>query len=361
MSDTGHRLENLVVHGLRNLERIQIKPQPGVNIVYGANGVGKTSLLEAVFLLGRPRSFRSGQMRDLVRNGSPGFSVYSDLVTSNRRRRLAVGFERNELDRRLDGETISAGEAARVFPVVVFEPSMHGWLEESPDYRRTLLDWYLFHVEPSFFGLWQRYRRILKQRNAALRNGSKDAFLWDEALVEHSCKLEHVRAKAIQELVPVFQSEIAELAPSLQGAAPLYKAGAEFDSDSLLRRLRSVRDRELQLKSTQLGCHRFDWRFEDEGGSLRRRASRGQQKLLLLALMMSQAKSIKIGSGLAPLVLLDDFTSELDREHQGRALTSLETISAQVFVSTLDLDALEPSWMDSAELFHVEHGRITKT
>ena len=354
-------INSLSVNGLRNLRNIRWQPGAGINVVHGSNGAGKTSLLEAIYLLGRPRSFRGGQMRDVCERGNASFSVFSELTSGSRKRRLGVGFESGEIQRRLDGESVSAGEAARLFPVIVFEPGMHGWLEESPDYRRALLDWYLFHVEPSFLGLWQRYRRILRQRNAALRNASQEAFLWDEALVEHSCQLDALRSRSLAAISESFKAETALLAPGLTDVVPVYKPGAEDSPPTLMDKLRQVRDRELQMKSTQVGCHRFDWRFDDTQGSLRRRASRGQQKLLLLAMVLTQAKSIKICSGLAPVLLLDDFSSELDRDHQRRAFQSMHGLRGQVFLSTLDPEALESSWLDSADVFHVEHGKLMQS
>lgn len=358
ISQTAAFVSSLSVDGLRNLRNIRWRPGAGINVIHGSNAAGKTSLLEAVYLLGRPRSFRAGQMRELCERGTGAFSIFSELISGTRKRRLGVGWNAGNVERRLDGEAVSAGEAARLFPVIVFEPAMHGWLEESPDYRRALLDWYLFHVEPSFLGLWQRYRRILRQRNAALRTSPTEASLWDEALVEHSCQLDSLRGRCLAAIKGAFMAETAQLSPDLSDVSPVYKPGAETEPNELLDRLRKSRDREIQMKSTQVGCHRFDWRFDDSQGTLRRRASRGQQKLLLLAMVLTQAKSIKICSGLAPVLLLDDFSSELDRDHQRRAFQSMHDLRGQVFLSTLDPGALESSWLTQADVFHVEHGKL---
>src|SRR5262249_33040360 len=137
------------------------------------NGAGKTSLLEAIFLLGRGRSFRTRQLRRLVARGSSEFAVFGEVSTESAVRRVGVAWSQGRLEKRIDGESAPGTAAlAALFPVHVLDPSSHELVQGTPSERRRFLDWGVFHVEHAYLETWRRYRRLLSQRNAALKAGA---------------------------------------------------------------------------------------------------------------------------------------------------------------------------------------------
>jgi DNA replication and repair protein RecF len=351
-------IERLKIERFRNLDRAEIRPGPGVNLLLGANAAGKSSLLESLFLLGRPKSFRGGVSRDWLQKGAKAFSIFAQCRSGSRERHIGVGWDGEGVKRRLDGAVANTAELARLVPVTVFEPGMHGWLEDSPDYRRALWDWYMFHVEPNFLGTWQRYRRILQQRNAALRTRGSLAENWDESFIAHSLLLDQMRQERILRFSPVFDCLLKNLSGELENIELNFRPGGELTEEALRKKLAEQSIRERELGSTQTGAHRFDWRFSDGVGLVKRRVSRGQQKLLLLAFVLSQAKCIKMASGLEPVFLLDDFASELDGDHQSRALSLIESMGSQVFVTALSEESVPDEIKARSVMFHVEHGDV---
>ena len=164
----------LTVAGLRRFEQVSLTPDPGLNLITGDNGAGKTSLLEALHLMAYGRSFR-GRVRDgLVRTGADAVEVFVEWEegAAIRPRRAGLRHNGQAWTGRLDGETVGQlGELCAALAVVSFEPGSHALVTGGGEPRRRFVDWGLFHVEHNFLGLWRRYARALKQRNALLKSG----------------------------------------------------------------------------------------------------------------------------------------------------------------------------------------------
>ncbi|MBS0389274.1 MAG: DNA replication/repair protein RecF, partial [Proteobacteria bacterium] len=173
----------LEVEGLRCLTKTRLELHPHVNLVTGANGAGKTSLLEAIYLLGRGRSFRTRLTERLIAHEARSLHVFGQTDDPNYPA-LGFGFDRQEgLRARVAGRDVkSLAELTVAFPVQVVDPGIHRLVEEGPAYRRRWLDWGVFHVEPGFVGAWTDYARNLKQRNAALKLRG-DPSPWEPELV----------------------------------------------------------------------------------------------------------------------------------------------------------------------------------
>ena len=145
----------------------------GNNLIFGANASGKTSILEAVGYLGRGRSFRGANTRDLVRHGSDEFLVVGKANTGTRTVSIGVRNSRSGLEVHADGEKRSSAAAlAEALPLQIIDPDIHDLVAGGPENRRRYIDWMAFHVEHGYLETWRRFRRALKQRNAALRAGT---------------------------------------------------------------------------------------------------------------------------------------------------------------------------------------------
>lgn len=354
------RLTRLEVRNLRRVASAVLTPCPGLNLVVGDNGAGKTSLLEAVHLLAYGRSFR-GRVRDgLVRSGEPALEVYAEWQdeASGRMRRIGLRHSGQAWEGRLDGASVpQLGELCAALAVVSFEPGSHALVSGAGDTRRRYVDWGLFHVEPDFLPLWRRYARALKQRNSLLKRRVHDAQLdtWDHELAEAGEPMTRLRQQYLEQLQEVLRPISGELAPALGEAGLAFQPGWRRDELSLSDALLLARERDLQAGFTSVGPHRADWRVRHAALPNGESLSRGQAKLTALVCVLAQAEHYAGLRGEWPVVLLDDLASELDRHHQQRVLERLLAGRAQVLLTGTQAPATE---LGDAMLFHVERGEV---
>lgn len=368
------RLTRLQVSAVRRLADVGLRPAPGINLIIGDNGAGKTSLLEGLHLLAYGRSFR-GRVRDgLIRTGAEAVEVFAEWREdiTGRSRRAGLRHSGQRWEGRLDGETVSQlGELCAALAVVTFEPGSHALVTGGGEPRRRLVDWGLFHVEQAdsgmagqgggFLSLWRRYARALKQRNALLKARVRDSQLeaWDHELAESGEPLTRRRQGYLDTLEPLLQAMAAELAPSLGLPRLVFQPGWARDNLSLADALLVARDRDLANGFTSVGPHRADWRIDYAALPGRETLSRGQAKLSALAILLAQAQQHADASGEWPVVALDDLASELDRNHQRRVLERLASSGAQVFITGTESPSALSGLAQAVEMFHVEHGLLT--
>lgn len=368
------RLTRLQLSAVRRLVDVGLRPAPGINLITGDNGAGKTSLLEGLHLLAYGRSFR-GRVRDgLIRTGSDAVEVFAEWRedVSGRTRRAGLRHTGQRWEGRLDGETVSQlGELCAALAVVTFEPGSHALVTGGGEPRRRLVDWGLFHVEQAnpvtagdtsgFLTLWRRYARALKQRNALLKARVRDSQLeaWDHELAETGEPLTRRRQDYLETLEPRLQMMAAELAPSLGLPQLAFLPGWARDNLSLADALLVARDRDIANGFTSVGPHRADWRIDYAALPGRETLSRGQAKLSALAVLLAQAEQHAAACGEWPVVALDDLASELDRNHQRRVLERLEASGAQVLITGTAVPEVLPGLRSEVAVFHVEQGVLT--
>lgn len=357
------RVTRLQVANVRRLTAVELLPAPGINLVTGDNGAGKTSLLEALHLLAYGRSFR-GRVRDgLIRTGTDAVEVFAEWQEDNggRTRRAGLRHAGQRWEGRLDGETVSQlGELCAALAVVTFEPGSHALVTGGGEPRRRLVDWGLFHVEPDFLPLWRRYARALKQRNALLKAKVRDRQLdaWDHELADAGEPLTRHRQAYLDALEPLLQATSADLAPGLGHASLYFQPGWSRDQLSLADALVIARDRDLANGFTSVGPHRADWRIDYAALPGRETLSRGQAKLSALSVLLAQAERHAEGCGEWPVVALDDLASELDRNHQQRVLERLVLSGAQIFITGTEMPPSVSTLDVPVRLFHVEHSGL---
>jgi len=358
------QLERLSLARFRGFESAQWEPAPGINLITGGNGAGKTTLLEAAHLLANGRSFR-GRVRDgLVRQGQADLEVFAEWrEPEGRIRRAGLRHSGREWQARLDGEPVpSLAELCTALAVLTFEPGSHDLIAGGSEQRRQFVDWALFHVEPDFLGVWRRYARALKQRNALLKSRPRSEALapWDRELAEAGEPVTRLRALYLRELEPLLASVANAYLPELGALRLEFLPGWRRDEQSLAEALAQARDRDLLLGHSGIGPHRADWRIQFECIPGRAALSRGQEKLVALSCVLAQGRAFARASGHWPVMALDDLASELDREHQQRVLLDLASCQAQILLTgTEPPPALAASGLQPA-LFHVEQGEVRR-
>lgn len=357
-------IQRLQISGVRNLEKIQIDHCSKINVLTGPNGSGKTSFLEALFILARARSFRSARLNPVIHHLATRCVVYGELDTPQGP--LTMGVMRSRGDQQLfkiNGTPVfAASQLADKLPLQLINAETFSLLEGGPKVRRQFLDWGVFHVEPEFLSRWRRIQKALKHRNSLLRRGRiqpSEMAPWESELVACANAVDGMRARYIQRLRPLFLRVLDDLV-SLETPTIDYRRGWA-DTLSLEQALQRDADRDLQQGSTHSGPHRADLEIRIGGTPADEVLSRGQEKLLVCALRLAQGILLHELSGKTCVYLVDDLPAELDMSRRQALCRQLANWQSQVFITATDPDSLKGCWEEGADIkwFHVEHGRIT--
>jgi len=355
-------LVSLELWNIRIYERTKLEPNPHLNLISGANASGKTTLLEAIYLLGTGRSFRTAQTDQLGRNGSPDLSVVGRLRKDDGET-VRLGLVHSIAGRRMSINGLEQKQASNLalhLPLQVISPDTHYDFQQNAKHRRGVLDWGLFHVEPDFNKLWIRYQRILHQRNAALKDRSqiKARHAWDDELVEVGEILHAARAKLIAQLQPHFQSCCQQLLGNHHHVDLVLESGWNGEA-GFGASLHQDRERDSARGFTHSGPQRADLQIVLNAQASRVSASHGQYKMLVIALRLAQIRYLFESKKRNCCLLIDDLAAELDPEHRARLTGFLASLPIQVFVTATESSLIDrDSWL-SHKTFHVEHGVVT--
>lgn len=356
----------LEIHDLRNLERVTLDLGPGLNYFYGANGAGKTAILEAVHMLARGRSFRTHQAGDVVRREASALMVHA-VVVDEHRGEVSIGVSRGRggrADLRIDGEQgRRLSQAAELLPLQVMVPALSDLVFGAPGERRQWLDWGLFHVEPGYLETLRGYLHALRQRNAALKAVAArelepaDVSVWSDEMSRLGDAVTECRERYLESLQPHVVRVLEELAPGLSLSAG-YRRGWAPDQ-SLRKVLGDSLAREVKSGVSQHGPHRADVVLRCDGLEAGTCLSRGQGKAVASALMLAQARLLLERAHRASVFLIDDIGAELDSAHSERFFALLGAMGVQV-LATSNSGPAAVTRLQGVEtrMFHVEHGRV---
>lgn len=347
-------LAELALENIRCIQRVELVLAAGTNLIRGPNASGKTSLLEGIYLLGRGRSFRTRNSQRLIRHGEETLRASGRTFGElGQPIRVEVTRGRSTAAEVAGSPLASLAQLAQVFPVQVIEPGIHRLLEEGSPRRRRWLDWAVFHVEPSFIDAWQRYARALRQRNAALRTSPELARAWDSELVRHGETITAARGRLLESLNPYWEEAIQRLAGI---SADLRYTPGWNQERSLAQALEGSWLRDRTRGVSHSGPHRADVQVRMEGRPARDILSRGQQKLVAIAMTLAQLKMLRDRTDMVPTLLLDDPQAELDADHLERFVREVKGLHCQLVLTSLE-PAQEP-FGPADRVFHVEQGRL---
>ena len=352
-------IETLKIRNLRVLEKIDLAPGAGLNFVVGDNGAGKTSVLEAIYLAGRGRSFRHADAGPMIRHGAESVTVVAEIMDSSSGRQSILGVQREKkgLICRLDGQDVKRrSQLAEALPVQWIGSQPQLLLGLGPDIRRRFIDMGMFHVEHDYLETFSNYQRILRQRNAAIKQADRDAVrIWDQPLGKAGEILNDKRKAFVEDLLgrvlEILDSWATDFSVSYR-----YRAGWQEENKGLTAQLAEKVATDIKLGYTTTGPHRADLDFLVESGVAEKQLSRGQQKILVLALNLALMDFVSDRRGQVPVLLIDDLAAELDQKNRQRMVEELDRRRGQVFLTKIDHGALGS--IANAKTFHVEHGAL---
>jgi len=355
-------ISQLAINQLRSISQATIFPHAQFNVIAGDNGSGKTSILEAIYLLGLGRSFRSRSMQSVIQLGKNSLTIFG-LITTDSNLQFPLGIERHRdgscIIRAQEHNVSSIAELAHYLPLQLINQDSYQLLVGSPKQRRHFLDWGLFHVEQNFFPLWKRFQRSLQQRNAALRSKVSNNELkhWDHEFIEVALQLDKMRAQQLVDYLDHFKVILANIS-KLEDISLSYKRGWPADL-SLEQALAESIIRDRQAGFTHFGPHRADIDIKQQKILASQVLSRGQQKILTYGLLLGQGAFFSQRTGRRCIYLLDDIPAELDKVHIQSVLKCLQQMQAQLFLTSIDKNELLKYLPLEVKVFQVEKGQIT--
>lgn len=348
-------IERIHIFNVRNISEIDIRLGNHLNIFHGENGSGKTSILEAIYMLSSGKSFRSRKIRKIIKEHEDKLTIFAQFDE------VTMGLERSYSSRKMqvNGESVSkVSTLAKHFPVLIITQDSHRLFDSGPLNRRQFLDWGLFHVEHDFLSVWSNYRKLLKNRNVALSNNASESEIiaWDQGLVLYGSKYTDFRKSYLAKLLPHF-IRYARLLFGNYSFDLEYKQGWSEDK-SFGECLAEQYPKDRFARRTVYGPHRSDLIVKINNRDAKDHVSRGQQKMLVYALYFSQVTLLKEIHNKETLILLDDLGAELDVQHAQKLLSLVSELFSQACITTANIDSLPLAKFESVKMFHVEHGSV---
>jgi len=348
-------IRQLSLTDFRNLRSTTLDFDPAINLIYGDNGSGKSSLLESIYILCQACSFSTHQLKYCINHAKQGFLLFGRF--SDYRVGLSRSAQKQEI--KIDGELVKRrSELVSKTPIGIANSNSFNLVMGPPQQRRAYIDWCLFHVEHQYVDHWTQFRHALKQRNQLLKK-RKDLNLleyWDDHLIKPSLAMQQYRRQYISLINNLLGEEMNDLLGDLNVSLE-YQAGWPAGMD-LQQCLQTNRDKDIKSGFTNFGVHRDNIRILAKGLAAAQVLSRGQVKRLCLALLITALKLVRDQGDRPIILLLDDLCSELDKNTQNKMFVQLLGLGIQLFVTSIE--RVVPSVFQAKEfkMFHVEHGII---
>jgi DNA replication and repair protein RecF len=356
-------LRRLQLRNHRNYAHLDLAPGPGVNVFIGANGQGKTNLLEAVAMLALSTSPRARRDIEVVGPVAAATRIEAEVEGGDTVVELAIGLtiegDRARRVIEVDGARRRAFDLPGHFRVTLFWPDDLGLVKAGPELRRRFLNQMLVQIEPGYARALAGLKRVLEQRNSLLKrmasgDGGGDVLeAWDEELIRIGGEVSAARAKAVSELQPEAARCHSEIA-----FGERLKIEYLGPPENLAEAVHNSLAEDLRRGSTSIGPHRDDLRVVLDGREARAYGSQGQQRTAVVSLKLAEAAMVARRTGERPVLLLDDVLSELDGDRRAALLRQVGGGEGQVIITSVEAGPFPPELMSSARVWNVAGGEI---
>ncbi len=353
-------LKRLNIYNVRNIHEQTINPSPGLNFIFGNNASGKSALIEAVFLLGRAKSFRTSSIKSVINFDQQELIVSAQILLDNtQNQHLGIRLDGKNIDIRINQQASqNRSDLAYALPLQIIHPKSFELLDAGAQIRREFLDWGIFNHEESFLPVWRKYKKVLAQRNALLKEKAVSQLdVWNKEMANYGTLVDQYRYQYLEKLKPVLINTISRFLDLSHMDISLLPG---WDKSKLLEeKLIDDLEKDLRYGFTNSGPHRSDFYVTVNNRLAKDVVSRGQLKLLVICLKLAQVELISKERDKFGCILIDDFAAELDMENRAKILCYLHKIQCQVFITATEIgDFGDLSGFENYNMFHMEHGQI---
>ena len=351
-------INKLKIHNLRNIKISEYVFDKRINIFYGSNGAGKTSILEAIYFLSSGKSFRKGNYKNLINYESSSLTVYIECTNNidSQLHVFAVNKDKN-------GQWKAQGNRSKIkkqsiitnlLPVIAIDPEVYRLVDYGPLYRRNFLDWLVFHVKHDYLLLWKKVHKCVKHLNTLykIKAPITDIDIWEKAFVQFSDELNYIRKTIFDEIKPkiielslYMQDEICDLDIE-------YKKGWSEDL-CLEQQLKLDKLKNLKYGQLQHGPQKMDIKINVGKYQASQTLSRGQKKILSITFYMAFIDLLLEKTSKNPILCLDDFDAEIDKNKLFKAAAFFKEKETQIFITSVQKKKISRVFPDS-EMFHVK-------
>lgn len=350
-------LTDLKIHNLRNISSAHIILNSRFNFIIGANGSGKTSILEALYLLSCGHSFRSREISPIIAHDQSLLTVFTravdqDTISIQKSCSDPTQIKLNNLF------CTSTSQLAYALPCQIFYSDIFQIIDAGPGVRRSVLDWGMFHVKPNYLALWKEYKKVLKQRNALLKTHAPYAHFipWDQQLNQLAIQLDELRQEYFLQWRIKFYAVLEQLTDCTCTIEYFKGWDKKATGKSLDQILAEHFHSDNQKLYTQYGAHQADIYIESKYTKAKHVLSRGQQKIILIALKLAQGALLEHDC----LYLFDDLVAELDESHQIRLLNFLCQRKGQYVITSVNhMEFVSQLPDNECSLYNISKGVIT--
>lgn len=348
-------INKLKIYNFRNILNKEYRFNNKINIFYGKNGVGKTSILEAINYLSSGKSFRKGNYKNLINYKAKDLTVYLQCMINNNLNTLSVNKNVNGIwtGKINQKKTKKLVNITNIFPVVSIDPEVYSLIDFGPIYRRNYLDWLVFHVKHDYIILWKKVYKCIKQLNILYKDKAsvKELQTWERSFINYSKELNSIRKETFNEV----RSNIIELSFYMQN--DIGDLSVEFKQgwptrNSLEEQIKIDRSKNLLYGKLTNGPHKMDIKIKTNNLQASQILSRGQKKILSMAFYMAYIKFLN-SKDIFPILCLDDFDAELDSDKLIKAADFFKQQKTQIFITSVQKEKILNAFPE-ADLFHVE-------
>lgn len=354
-------IKQLKISNFRCYEHLELNFDSRINVLFGENGSGKTSVLEAVYFLSTGKSFRSKRNKNLIKHETEGLSLFTHFVdnqTYNHQLGITLSKQLNKKVKLNQDAIKNQSQIAHVLPVVSIDPDSYLFLDKPPQYRRSFFDWLVFHVKPNYLQAWSKVSRCHKHLNILYKEKkTKDLEYWEQQYIQYAESLTTMRKEIFSELEKKVHEKINDFIPELSSLKLDFKKGWTQDN-SLTEQISLDREKNLIYGNLSSGTHKMDIKNTIHQTPAHENLSRGQKKVISSIYFLSYIEILTTHLGVDPILCLDDMDAELDIKKTAVFSDFIQQSNNQVFITTVDKDKLIHGLKDAA-MFHVEHNKIT--
>ena len=352
-------IKQLKINGFRCYESVDLVFTKQTNIFYGDNGSGKTSVLESIYWLSTGKSFRSKKNKVLINHKKSEFFLFSsfNMTSDINNQSIGAGFNQanNKKSLRLNHKNIiNQSQLAHTLPVVSIDPDSYLLIDKTPHFRRSFLDWLVFHVKPSYLNVWTQTTRCHRQLNALFKSKQLNQIdQWEQQYIQYGTELNDFRFAVFKKLKNKVEQKVNQFIPELKDFDLHYFQGWNREL-SLAELLLKDQSKNINYGNLFSGVHKMDIKCKVNSLSAQDVLSRGQKKIISIVFYLSFIELLTETTGLDPVICLDDLDAELDVHKTNLLCEFFKSRKNQIFISTVDVNKVK-SLFDDVAVFHVKH------